>query len=201
MAVAVSGRARARASSRCTQGTQTCGARARVTDICRADNRRSSCPNRAVLESAAQPFRSQTWIAAVSVVVERDGGELARTPRLGWTRFETAIRRHITRQGGQKPCLRIARRVFAALGHPAGVQAIGPARWNVSRCCSKTGSTSTLGSLTPRRCRDHPHSAMQGPRRSRAPTKPLDAKRLTLMSGRAGSHRSSSGCPGARGRR
>jgi transposase len=64
-----------------------------------------------------------TWIAALSVVVERDGGDLARTRRLGWTRFETAVRKHITKQGGQKPCLRIARRVFTALADPAGVHA------------------------------------------------------------------------------
>src|SRR6516165_6419591 len=43
----------------------------------------------AVLDCAQQPFRSHTWIAALTVVVERDGGDLARTRRLGWTRFET----------------------------------------------------------------------------------------------------------------
>jgi hypothetical protein len=75
-----------------------------------------------VLDCAQQPFRSATWIAALSVV-ERDGGELARTRRLGWARFETAVRKHILKQGGQKPCLRIARRVFAALADPAGVHA------------------------------------------------------------------------------
>jgi len=63
----------------------------------------------AVLDCAQQPFRSSTWIAALSVVVERDGGDLARTRRLGWTRFETAVRRLIIKQGRQKPCLRIAR--------------------------------------------------------------------------------------------
>jgi transposase len=57
------------------------------------------------------------------VVVERDGGELARTRRLGWTRFETAVRRLIVKQGRQKPCLRIARRVFTALADAAGVHA------------------------------------------------------------------------------
>jgi hypothetical protein len=75
----------------------------------------------AVLDTAQQPFRSQTWIAALSVVLERDGGELARTRRLGWARFQTAVRKHITKQGRQKPCLRIARRVFTALTDPAGV--------------------------------------------------------------------------------
>ena len=77
----------------------------------------------AVLDAAQQPFRSTTWIAALTVVVERDGGDLTRTRRLGWSRFEQAVRRAITKQGGHKPCLRIARRAFAALDHPAGVSA------------------------------------------------------------------------------
>ncbi len=36
-------------------------------------------------------------------------------------RFERAVRREITRRGGQKPCLRIVRGLFAALADPAGV--------------------------------------------------------------------------------
>ena len=36
----------------------------------------------AVLDTAQQPFRAHTWIAALGVVVERDGGDLARTRRL-----------------------------------------------------------------------------------------------------------------------
>jgi transposase len=39
------------------------------------------------------------------------------------TRFEHAVRREVTRRGRQKPCLRIARLVFAALADPAGVAA------------------------------------------------------------------------------
>jgi len=77
----------------------------------------------AVLDTAQQPFRSHTWIAALTVVVERDGGDLARTRRLGGARFEVCIRRSIIKQGRQKPCLRIARHIFAALDHPAGVTA------------------------------------------------------------------------------
>ena len=77
----------------------------------------------AVLDTAQQPFRSHTWIAALTVVVDRDGGDLARPRRLGWTRFETAVRRQILKQGRQKPCLRIARHIFAALTDPAGVTA------------------------------------------------------------------------------
>ncbi len=57
----------------------------------------------------------------MTVIVDRDGGDLDRTRRLGWARFERAVRREITRHGGQKPSLRIARNLFAALADPAGV--------------------------------------------------------------------------------
>lgn len=73
------------------------------------------------LEAAQQPFRSQTWVAALTVVCDRDAGELSRTRRLGAARFETAVRREIIRRGGQKPCGRILAAVFTALSDPAGV--------------------------------------------------------------------------------
>jgi transposase len=75
----------------------------------------------AALDTARQPFRSRTWAAAMWVVLDRDGGDLARTRRLGPARFEQAVRREITKRGGQKPCLRIVRRLFVALADPAGV--------------------------------------------------------------------------------
>jgi transposase len=75
----------------------------------------------AALVGAKQPFRSTTWAAAMSVVLDRDGGDLDRTRRLGLARFERAVRREITRRGGQKPCLRIVRRLYSALADPAGV--------------------------------------------------------------------------------
>jgi transposase len=53
--------------------------------------------------------------------LDRDGGDLARTRRRGLARLESAVRREVTRPGGQKPCLRIVRRVFSALSGPAGV--------------------------------------------------------------------------------
>jgi transposase len=77
----------------------------------------------AALECARQPFRSRTWIAALAVIVDRDGGDLARTRRLGAVRFEHAVRRLILRQGGQRPCLRIVGKMFAALTDQAGVTA------------------------------------------------------------------------------
>jgi hypothetical protein len=70
------------------------------------------------LDTAQQPFRSGTWIAALTVIVDRDCGDLARTRRLGQARFEHAVRRQILKRGGQKPSLRILRRLFAALDHP-----------------------------------------------------------------------------------
>ncbi len=75
----------------------------------------------AALDTAAQPFRSRTWAAAMSVICNRDGGDLARTRRFGLVRFEQAVRREITRRGGQKPSLRILRKLFAALDDPRGV--------------------------------------------------------------------------------
>jgi transposase len=77
----------------------------------------------AALDTAQQPFRSNTWIAALAVVVDRDGGDFARTQRLGPARFEQAVRREILKRGGQKPCRRITRNLFAALSDPAGVVA------------------------------------------------------------------------------
>ena len=80
----------------------------------------------AALEVAKQPLRSRTWAAAMWVILDRDGGDFARTRRLGAARFEHAVRRAITRRGGQKPCLRILRNLFAALTDPAGVLAHRP---------------------------------------------------------------------------
>jgi transposase len=77
----------------------------------------------AALEAARQPFRSQTWTAALAVIADRDRGDFPRTRRLGPARFEAAVRREITRRGGQKPSLRILRRLFSALSDPAGVTA------------------------------------------------------------------------------
>lgn len=77
----------------------------------------------AALDTAQQPFKSITWTAALSVVCERDSGDLARTRRLGLERFETAVRREIIRSKRQKPCRRILRHLFTALTNPAGVLA------------------------------------------------------------------------------
>jgi transposase len=77
----------------------------------------------AALETAQQPFKSSTWRAAMTVITDRDGGDLARTRHLGQARFETAVRRQITKHGGQKLSLRIMRNLFTALADPTGVVA------------------------------------------------------------------------------
>lgn len=80
----------------------------------------------AAVNTAAQPFKSATWVAALHVVMTRDGGDLARTRRLGPGRFEHAVRRELIRRGRQRPCLRILRKLYAATADPAGVLAHRP---------------------------------------------------------------------------
>ena len=75
----------------------------------------------AALSAAAQPFKSITWVAALTVVLRRDGGDLSRTRRLGAARFERLVRAEVTRRGKARPCLRIVRHVFAAASSAAGV--------------------------------------------------------------------------------
>jgi transposase len=77
----------------------------------------------ACLDAARKPFDSRTWCAGMTVIIQRDGGDLARTHRLGLRRFENAIRRELPRWQCQKPCRRIIRLLFAALRDPAGVLA------------------------------------------------------------------------------
>lgn len=77
----------------------------------------------AALDTANWPFRSKTWPAALWVILGRDCGDFTRTRRLGLARFEQQVRPEITRRGGQKPCLRIVRKLFGALADDTGVLA------------------------------------------------------------------------------
>jgi transposase len=79
------------------------------------------CAWPASLDTARQPFRSATWAAAMSIIVDRDGGDLGRTRRLGLARLETATRRLVVAGGRRRPCLRIVRQLLAALADPGGV--------------------------------------------------------------------------------
>ncbi|PPK90183.1 transposase IS116/IS110/IS902 family protein [Kineococcus xinjiangensis] len=80
----------------------------------------------AALEAAAQPFKSRTWAATMSIILERDGGDFTRTRRLGLTRLENLVRKEVMRWGAEKPTLRITRNLFAALDDNAGVLAHRP---------------------------------------------------------------------------
>jgi len=80
----------------------------------------------AAVTTAKQPFKSATWLAAMHVIMTRDGGDFARTRRLGPARFEHAVRKELTRRGRTRPCLRILRKLYAALADPAGVIAHRP---------------------------------------------------------------------------
>ena len=80
----------------------------------------------AAVTTAQQPFKSSTWLAAMHVIMTRDGGDLDRTRRLGPARFERAVRKELTRRGKIRPCLRILRKLYAALADPAGVIAHRP---------------------------------------------------------------------------
>jgi hypothetical protein len=72
------------------------------------------------------------YVELISVVLDRDGADTTGTRRLGAARFEQAVRREITHSGGQKPCLRLVRAVFAALSDPVGV---------MTQRCTTTAST------------------------------------------------------------
>jgi len=61
----------------------------------------------AALDTAAQPFKSRTWAATMWLILDRDGGDLARTRRLGLARLEHLVRKEVHRWGATKPTLRI----------------------------------------------------------------------------------------------
>ena len=77
----------------------------------------------AALDAARQPFKSSSWVAAMNVIMGRDGGDLARTRRLGLARLQRLVRAEVTRRGKVRPCLRIVRTLYGALADPAGVLA------------------------------------------------------------------------------
>jgi len=100
------------------------------------------------LDTAKQPFRSRTWAAALSVICERDGGDLVRTRRLGAARFEAAVRREILRRGGQnRRCGSCAGCSPRSPTRPAS-SPTDQARWNESRSCCRTGRPPATSSPT-----------------------------------------------------
>ena len=75
----------------------------------------------AVLNAAAKPFDSTSWLASLAVVLDRCDGCPQRLHRLGPDRFRAAAVREVRRWGGQRVWRPITNRVFAALTDPAGV--------------------------------------------------------------------------------
>jgi hypothetical protein len=62
----------------------------------------------AAATTAQQPFKSHTWLAAMQVLMTRDGGDVSRTRRLGPVRFEHAVRKELARRGRIRPCPTLA---------------------------------------------------------------------------------------------
>jgi transposase len=76
------------------------------------------CAWPAVLGAAADPLESQSWRAAVTVVLDRvgAGGDLSVITRWGWDRFAAAVRAEL---GATRWSSRIVRAVFDAATDPA----------------------------------------------------------------------------------
>lgn len=71
-----------------------------------------------MLDAAAEPLESKSWLAAVTVALDRIGasGDLGVIGRWGWTRFATAVRREL---GPTRWYSAIVRAVFDAATDPA----------------------------------------------------------------------------------
>ena len=76
-----------------------------------------------VTETCAQPFESNTWLAAMQLVTSRCGGQPARLAAMGEEAFTAAVRAAVRDWGGQKAWGPISRRIFAALTDTEGVVA------------------------------------------------------------------------------
>jgi len=81
------------------------------------------CAWPAVLGCAAKPFESNSWCAALTVVLERCHGRPELLTRMGFDRFLRAVNREVVHWGGRQVWQRIVRAVFIALSDRAGVTA------------------------------------------------------------------------------
>ncbi|UUW92558.1 IS110 family transposase [Pimelobacter simplex] len=79
------------------------------------------CAWPAALEASGKPMRSKSWLAAMTVALDRvgTGGDLSVIRRWGWTRFAAAVRREIPRHGAARWYSAIVRGVFDAAADPA----------------------------------------------------------------------------------
>jgi transposase len=90
--------------------TAACAARQQVRDLL-------ECAWPAVLDAAGKPLDSASWLAAVTVVLDRvaAGGDLAVIERWGWDGFAAAVRREL---GATRWYSAIVRAVFDAATDP-----------------------------------------------------------------------------------
>jgi transposase len=81
------------------------------------------CAWPAALGAAAQPLDAKSWLAAVTVVLDRVGasGDLTVIRRWGWARFAAAVRRELPRHGTTRWYSPVVRAVFDAATDPARV--------------------------------------------------------------------------------
>ena len=94
--------------------TDATAARQQVTDLL-------ECAWPAALEAAGKPLESTSWLAAMTVLLDRVGtsGDLAVIRRWGWNRFAAAVRREVPRHGATRWYSKIVRAVFDAAIDPA----------------------------------------------------------------------------------
>jgi transposase len=94
--------------------TDATAARQQITDLL-------ECAWPAALEAAGEPMKSKSWLAAMTVLLDRVGtsGDLAVIRRWGWSRFAAAVRREVPRHGATRWYSKIVRAVFDAAVDPA----------------------------------------------------------------------------------
>ena len=94
--------------------TDTIAARQQVTDLL-------ECAWPAALQAAGKPMTSKSWLAAMTVLLDRVGtsGDLGVIRRWGWSRFAAAVRRELPRHGTTRWYSTIVRAVFDAATDPA----------------------------------------------------------------------------------
>jgi len=87
--------------------TDATAARQQVTDLL-------ECAWPGALEAAGKPMKSKSWLAAMTVALDRVGtsGDLAVIRRWGWSRFAAAARRELPRHGATRWHSKIVRAVF-----------------------------------------------------------------------------------------
>jgi transposase len=94
--------------------TDATAARQQITDLL-------ECAWPAAPEAAAKPMKSKSWLAAMTVLLDRVGasGDLTVIRRWGWSRFPAAVRRELPRHGATRWHSKIVRAVFDAAADPA----------------------------------------------------------------------------------